>query len=155
MRPSIYFSLWKKDQEVSWLHGTCHFCREKMLANERALWASWRRCKMQQHLQFKTVFKSEIKAASIISFNTREVTNFLRDGCTSAKFQTSTRRVYRGLKPNAHPPRGCGSSSHTGAGTASETQSQVGRYAVIRKVTELNARQQDDTSGPLHAGNQS
>lgn len=111
---------------------------------------------MQQHLQFKTVFKSEIKAASIISFNTREVTSFLREGCTSAKFQTSTRRVYRGLKPNTHPPSGCGSSSHTGAGAASETQSQVGRrYAVIRKVTELNARQQGDTSGPLHTGNQS
>lgn len=66
-----------------------------------------RRYKMQQHLQFKAVFKSEIKAASIISFNTREVTSFLRDGCTSPKFQTSTRRVYRGLKPNAHPPSGC------------------------------------------------
>lgn len=55
---------------------------------ERDLWASWKRYNMQQHLQFKTVFEFKIKAASIISYNTSEVSSFLRDGCTSAKLQT-------------------------------------------------------------------
>lgn len=42
---------------------------------------------MQQHLQFKTVFKFKIEAASITSYNSREVTSFLSGGCTSAKLQ--------------------------------------------------------------------
>lgn len=145
----------KKHQEVSWFTWYMPFWQGENDGYERGLWASWRRCKMQQHLQFKTVFKLEIKAASTISFNTREVISFLRDGCTSAKLQTSARRAYRGPKPHTHPSSGCGSSSHARAGAASETQSWIGRYVVVSKVTELNARQEDDTSGPPHTGNQS
>lgn len=51
--------------------------------SESALWVSRRRCKMQ----FRAVFKPALKAASIISFNTREVTSFLRGGWVLQSFR--------------------------------------------------------------------
>lgn len=129
--------------------------------------SAWRRCWLQDsplsYLEkvqeatssaFKPV-QMRNKAVSIICFNARKLTSLLRDSCTSAKLQTSIRRAITGPEPYAHPSSGCRSSSHTRPGAVSETQSQAGRQAVVRKVTELNVRQDDDASEPPQTGRQS